>query len=239
MLTVCQYIAFCTYSNGENGVLKLVPPQSNEVVILKKLLTIEDSHNPILPGIRIAELASAPSYSLVQMPEGKEIVYRDHAANLLDLAIQLVTGVMFLHDHNIAHLDIKRDNLLLSSTGKLSIIDFSVSQFAENSTTFTGFTGTKGCVAPEVDQGRPFSPFSADKWACGKILKDMACACSGLRFLPGILLQAMCLTDSDPSKRPPLLLIIQNLRKVQETVYYAESKIPGKRKPYLHRDSVA
>ncbi len=88
MLTVCQYIAFCTYFNGENGVLKLVPPQSGhgEVVVLKKLLTIEDSHNPILPGIHITTLASAPSYSLVHMPEGREIVYPDHPVNLLDLA---------------------------------------------------------------------------------------------------------------------------------------------------------
>ena len=220
MLTVCQHIAFCTYSNGETGVVKLVPPQSSEAVILKKLLTIEDSRNPILPGIRIAELASAPSYSLVLMPEGKEIVYHDHAAYLLDLAIQLISGVIFLHEHNIAHLDLKRDNLLLSSTGKLSIVDFSISRFAKTRTTLTGFTGTEGCVAPEIEKGKPFSLFSADKWACGKILKDMARAGYGRRFTPSLMAQALFLIDADPSKRPPLDLVLQSLLAAKEITSY-------------------
>ncbi len=136
---------------------------------------------------------------------------------------------MFLHDHNIAHLDIKRDNLLLSSMGKLSIIDFSVSQFVENSTTFTGFTGTQGCVAPEIDKGKPFSPFLADRWACGKILKDMARPRSGVRSAPGIMGQALYLTESDPLKRPALHLILRNLRGLQAACY-VEAEIPHKRK---------
>lgn len=202
--------------------MKLVPPQSSEAVILKKLLTIEDPRNPILPGIHITKLVSAPSYSLVYMPEGKQIVvYPDHAVHLLDLAIQFVSGVLFLHDHNIAHLDIKKDNLLLSSTtGKLSIIDFSLSRFVENSTTLTGFRGTQGCVAPEIDKGRPFSPFLADRWACGKILEDMDRAHSGIQSAPGILAQALYLTEADPLRRPPLDLVLVYLRGLQKVASY-------------------
>ncbi|KAF2084848.1 Pkinase-domain-containing protein, partial [Saccharata proteae CBS 121410] len=41
---------------------------------------------------------------------------------------QLCRGVCYLHDHGIAHRDIKLENLLLSTTGALKITDFGVSE---------------------------------------------------------------------------------------------------------------
>lgn len=41
---------------------------------------------------------------------------------------QLVRGIAYLHDHGIAHRDIKLENLLLTSDGVLKITDFGVSE---------------------------------------------------------------------------------------------------------------
>ncbi|GKB01188.1 serine/threonine-protein kinase GRIK2 isoform X1 [Tanacetum coccineum] len=44
----------------------------------------------------------------------------------------IVSGLMYLHSHNIVHGDIKPDNLLVSATGTVKIGDFSVSQVFED-----------------------------------------------------------------------------------------------------------
>lgn len=51
----------------------------------------------------------------------------DRLADRLCLFKQLVQGVHYLHAHGIAHRDIKVENLLITSTSKLKITDFGVS----------------------------------------------------------------------------------------------------------------
>ncbi len=212
LLTVCQHedsVAFCTYSNGEGGVVKLVPPRSKEALILEELLPLKDPRNPILPGIHISKLPSDPSYSLIHMPRARAIESNVHAEHLT-FSIRLVSGIMFLHEQGIAHLDIKQQNLMLSNAGQLSIIDFSVSQmFVEQDTMLQGFWGTPGCVAPEIEKREQFSPFLADAWACGKVLRDMCYECP--EWPSVILLQAQYLMAEDAAMRPTLQSVLTNL----------------------------
>ncbi|KAJ8535535.1 hypothetical protein K7X08_023255 [Anisodus acutangulus] len=42
-----------------------------------------------------------------------------------------VSGLMYLHSHNIIHGDINPDNLLVTASGRVKICDFSVSQAFE------------------------------------------------------------------------------------------------------------
>ncbi|KAJ3845843.1 hypothetical protein EV368DRAFT_53504, partial [Lentinula lateritia] len=54
-------------------------------------------------------------------------------------------GVQFFHDHHIALLDIKPDNLLLTQSRRLQIIDFDASvRFTHEDQTICGSTGTEG-----------------------------------------------------------------------------------------------
>lgn len=216
VLIVCQHernLAFCTLNGDESGVVKLVPPKSKEAVIVRKLQCIKDVCNPLLPNIRIAVFPWDPSFSIVLMPKGNHC--HVNAGNLLSLSVQLVSGVKFLHDHGVAHLDLKSDNLLLSSTGRLSIIDFSVLELCNRKTILRGFVGTQGCVCPEIAAEMPFSPFLADVWACGKLLNDMCNgACADLPLVLFVLRQAQKLMNADPKRRPSLtdvLAFLDNL----------------------------
>jgi len=67
---------------------------------------------------------------------------------------QLVTGLGYLHAKNIAHRDIKLENVLLSNLGKVKICDFGVSvlmtQKMKNGSGITDCCGTPAYMAPEV-----------------------------------------------------------------------------------------
>ncbi|KAH9064428.1 kinase-like domain-containing protein [Lactarius vividus] len=98
------------------------------------------------------------------------------------LQYQLLEGVWFLHEHGIAHLDLKPDNLVVgytsvsSSQPKLSIIDYGVSTHAEGEgTLLEGYHGTRDWSAPEVEDAgtgtsKKYSAVLADRWSCGRVL---------------------------------------------------------------------
>jgi len=74
-----------------------------------------------------------------------------------DLAFQFLEGVQFTHQRNVAHLDLKPDNIVLRTTThtqRLLLIDFSVSvQVSEQESWIEGYRGTEDWAAPESTLG--------------------------------------------------------------------------------------
>ena len=70
---------------------------------------------PITGGLIIAMLAAGNCLtSLTKLDE-----------HLWSLTTQLLEAVKFMHDHNVAHMDLKPANILIPSTyGRLTIVDF-------------------------------------------------------------------------------------------------------------------
>ncbi|KAJ4977780.1 hypothetical protein NE237_008560 [Protea cynaroides] len=86
----------------------------------------------------------------------------------------IVAGLMYLHDHNIVHGDIKPDNLLVTSTGTVKIGDFSVSQvFEDDNDELRRSPGTPVFTAPECCLGATYHGKAADTWAVGVTLYFM------------------------------------------------------------------
>ncbi|CAP21675.1 Protein CBG00206 [Caenorhabditis briggsae] len=88
-------------------------------------------------------------------------------------AAELFVGICYLHDNNIAHRDLKCENLLLTANGHLKICDFGLAKpnMTEN-TLCTEFCGTLLMLAPEVLQGLAYTR-STDWYAFGLILAEM------------------------------------------------------------------
>ncbi|XP_031750453.1 serine/threonine-protein kinase N1 [Xenopus tropicalis] len=78
----------------------------------------------------------------------------------------MVLGIQFLHQHNIAHRDIKADNVLLYEDGYVKITDFGLCKagMAADSTA-SSHCGTLFYMAPEIFKGRYTR--SVDWWALG------------------------------------------------------------------------
>lgn len=99
----------------------------------------------------------------------------------VSLCNQLSKAVHFLHTQlKVAHMDIKPDNLVLDvveesygSHPTLKIIDFDISILDSAHTLTSGTRGTPGYMAPEVETGDSYIPFYADRYSCGRTMKEL------------------------------------------------------------------
>lgn len=82
--------------------------------------------------------------------------------------IQLVSTLQYLHGLNIAHRDIKLDNILIDSKLNVKLIDFGFSTIDDPKSKV--FCGTPSYMASEIVNRKEYSPIHADIWALGVVL---------------------------------------------------------------------
>jgi len=81
---------------------------------------------------------------------------------------QVVRGIQYCHGMNIAHRDLKMENILLDESDNIKIIDFG---FATRSSMKTkAFCGTPSYMAPEIVERQDHYDLPADIWALGVLL---------------------------------------------------------------------
>ncbi|KAM4874652.1 serine/threonine-protein kinase 17A [Thomomys bottae] len=82
---------------------------------------------------------------------------------------QILEGVHFLHTHDVVHLDLKPQNILLTSEsplGDIKIVDFGLSRIMKSSEELREIMGTPEYVAPEILSYDPIS-MATDMWSIG------------------------------------------------------------------------
>uniref|UniRef100_A0A0K0ENQ2 Protein kinase domain-containing protein n=1 Tax=Strongyloides stercoralis TaxID=6248 RepID=A0A0K0ENQ2_STRER len=170
----------------------------NEKSILQKM-----NHKHIVKLYHVIESPDLKYFTLItELCNGLDLfdeILQNGAFNYTDtkhIYSQFIIGLHYLHTHNIAHLDLKPENIIVSKIGHVKIIDFGMAlEFTHADTTMASFSDLKvdeiindsnrhkikiirGCgtlkyMGPEILKSEPFNPFKADIWAAGLILYVM------------------------------------------------------------------
>lgn len=83
---------------------------------------------------------------------------------------QVLDSLRHIHGHSIAHRDIKLENLLIDSAGKVHVIDFGLCAFMEDYKPCRDWCGSDNYLAPEIVRRTPYDGFKADVFSTGVVL---------------------------------------------------------------------
>ena len=118
-------------------------------------------------------------FIIMEYCEGKEIMdyilTKNRLSELESLKYfqQLINCLFYLHSQNIAHRDVKIDNMLLDKNKDLKLIDFGLSTKYTDDNLLDQPCGTVVYAAPEVLEGKEYHGMLADVWSSGIVLYGM------------------------------------------------------------------
>lgn len=152
--------------------------------ILHEIAVLESAEaNPYV--VALHEVYETPSEIILvlECAAGGEIFNQCVADNdeaftekdVIRLARQILTGLACLHRNNVVHLDLKPQNILLTSAqplGDIRIVDFGLSRRVDSTTEVREILGTPEYVAPEILNYEPISTAS-DMWSIGVLIYVM------------------------------------------------------------------
>ncbi|KAG7972095.1 hypothetical protein I3843_07G166900 [Carya illinoinensis] len=96
----------------------------------------------------------------------QEVRYLEHHAANIFKEVMLV--IKYCHDMGVVHRDVKPENILLTTLGKIKLADFGLATRIYNGQSLTGLAGSPAYVAPEVLFGK-YSE-KVDIWSAGVLL---------------------------------------------------------------------
>ena len=89
---------------------------------------------------------------------------------------QMVCAVHYCHDNDIAHRDIKLDNILLDGKGNIKLCDFGLAIRVSSGQMCKGFCGTIEYCAPELFDDTEYDARAVDIWSMAVVLYVMVTA---------------------------------------------------------------
>ena len=88
---------------------------------------------------------------------------------------QIASALDYCHRNSIVHRDLKIENILISKTGDIKIIDFGLSNLFEPRGHLKTFCGSLYFAAPELLQAKAYTGPEVDVWSFGIVLYVLVC----------------------------------------------------------------
>lgn len=107
---------------------------------------------------------------------------RAHSSPILLLSPVLTTHTFFhtrpldyCHRNSIVHRDLKIENILISKSGNIKIIDFGLSNLYSSRSHLSTFCGSLYFAAPELLNAKVYTGPEVDIWSFGIVLYVLVC----------------------------------------------------------------
>lgn len=88
---------------------------------------------------------------------------------------QIASALDYCHRNSIVHRDLKIENILISKTGDIKIIDFGLSNLFAPRNHLRTFCGSLYFAAPELLQAKAYTGPEVDVWSFGIVLYVLVC----------------------------------------------------------------
>ena len=154
---------------------------SKEVRTAREAAIVTLLNHPYISGMRDVVRTNQHWYMLFEYINGGQMLDyiishgRLKEKNARKFARQIASALDYCHRNSIVHRDLKIENILISKTGDIKIIDFGLSNLFSPKSQLKTFCGSLYFAAPELLQAKQYTGPEVDVWSFGIVLYVLVC----------------------------------------------------------------
>ena len=159
----------------------------------------------------------------------KQVIQKDGplpAERAIAIAMQVLAGLRYAHEHGVVHRDVKPHNVLVGDDGRIKVTDFGIAHAGDPQMTEVGsIVGTAQYLSPEQARGRSVGP-QTDIYSLGVVLYEMLAGRVPFEGDSSVAIAMQHVSDEPPPLRSLAPLVPESLALV---VAHAMLKDPTQR----------
>ncbi|CAK5277862.1 unnamed protein product [Mycena citricolor] len=138
-------------------------------------------HHPYICGMREMIIHQHHYYMVFEYVNGGQMLDyiiahgRLRERNARKFARQIGSALDYCHRNNVVHRDLKIENILISQSGNIKIIDFGLSNLYDPVGHLGTFCGSLYFAAPELLNAKVYTGPEVDVWSFGVVLYVLVC----------------------------------------------------------------
>ncbi|GAM23138.1 hypothetical protein SAMD00019534_063130 [Acytostelium subglobosum LB1] len=185
--------------------LKKLPhdTQKNKKFNYKEIRVLDFCKHPNIITYHDTYIFGDKAYIAMDFMEGGTLSeasyqYPFQETNIAYVAQEILLGILYLHTNQMVHRDLKSQNIMMTTTGDIKIIDFGLTTSLSKKNYRVRMCGSPLWMPPEMIQQRPHT-YSADIWSLAVCLLELANRNQKLRKDP---IRTMFMVATEGIKEP-------------------------------------